>query len=77
MFVGDRPFLCHVGWVSGIRRSCLQGELHFMRLHPSLDAGKIRLRQNIKRIRVPREGLCVPMRIFSCVKIVLVTQLVA
>ena len=62
MSVGDGPSLCHVGWVSRIRRSCLQGELHLVRLHPSLDVGKIRLHQNIKWIRIPREGLCFPMR---------------
>lgn len=62
MSVGDGPSLCHVGWVSGICRSCLQGELHLVRLHLSLDAGKIRLHQNIKWIRIPKEGLYVPMR---------------
>ena len=62
MFVGDVPSLCHVGWVSGIRRSCLQGELHLVRLDPSLDAGKISLHQNIKWRKIPREGLCIPMR---------------
>lgn len=62
MFVGDGPSLRHMGWVSGIRRSCLQGELHLVRLDPSLDAGKISLHQNIKWRKIPREGLCIPMR---------------